>query len=221
MIKTVYKMNKENYTNLPKEYPSRKFEEKDADPDPKKQFEKWFKDALNANLKEPHAIALATSTKTGIPSVRIVLLKSYDEIGFVFFTNYESRKGNELAENPVAALVFWWGELGRQIRIEGNVEKISRKESEEYFQSRPFESQISAWASAQSRVTENRESLEKRYLEIKKQYEGKTVPCPPYWGGYRLIPEAFEFWQGWANRLHDRILYSKIKDGWKIERLAP
>ena len=214
-------MNKENYTHLPKEYPSKGFDEKDADPNPIRQFEKWFKDALDANLKEPNAIALATSTKTGKPSVRMVLLKSYDVNGFVFFTNYESRKGNELAENPAAALVFWWGELGRQVRIEGSVQKIFRKESEDYFQSRPFESQISAWASTQSRVIENRDSLEKRYGDIKKQYEGRTVPCPPYWGGYRLISNALEFWQGWANRLHDRILYTRIKDGWKIERLAP
>lgn len=214
-------MNKENYPHLPKEYPSRKFGEKDADPDPVNQFERWFKDVLNANLKEPNAMALATSTKSGKPSVRIVLLKSYDKKGFVFFTNYESRKGNELAKNPFGALVFWWGEFGRQVRIEGRVEKISRKESEEYFQSRPIESRISASASSQSRVIESRESLEKRYLEIRKQYEGKTVPCPPYWGGYRLIPQTFEFWQGWANRLHDRILYTWEEEGWKIERLAP
>jgi pyridoxamine 5'-phosphate oxidase len=214
-------MNKENYTHLPKEYPSRRFDEKDADPIPVRQFEKWFNEALEADLKEANAMALATSTKTGKPSVRIVLLKSYNENGFVFFTNYKSRKGNELAENQVAALAFWWGELGRQIRIEGTVEKISRKESEEYFQSRPFESQISAWASSQSRVIENREILEKRYQEIRKQYKGKTFPCPPHWGGYCLSPETFEFWQGWVNRLHDRILYTRIKDGWRIERLAP
>jgi pyridoxamine 5'-phosphate oxidase len=124
-------------------------------------------------------------------------------------------------ENPVAALVFWWEKLGRQIRIEGSVEKISRKESEEYFQSRPFESQISAVASAQSRVIENIAILEKRFQEIKKQYRNKTVPCPLHWGGYRLIPNSFEFWQGWANRLHDRILYKRERAGWKIKRLAP
>jgi pyridoxamine 5'-phosphate oxidase len=214
-------MDKENYTHLPKEYPSRKFDEKNADPDPMKQFEKWFNEAMKAELKEPNAMALATSTKKGRPSVRFVLLKSYDENGFVFFTNYESRKGNELKENPIASMVFWWVELGRQVRIEGSVEKISKKESEEYFQSRPFESQISALASAQSQVIENRESLEKRYENLRKQYEGKTVPCPPYWGGYRIVPDTFEFWQGWANRLHDRILYTKTKDGWRIERLAP
>jgi pyridoxamine 5'-phosphate oxidase len=214
-------MNKENYPHLPKEYPSRKFDEKDIDPDPIKQFEKWFNEALKAELKEPNAMALATSTKTGKPSVRIVLLKIYNENGFIFFTNYESRKGNELAQNPIAALVFWWGKMGRQIRIEGSVEMISREESEEYFQSRPFESQISAWASAQSRIVENRDSLEKKYHEIKEQYEGKTVPCPPHWGGYCLTPNLFEFWQGWANRLHDRILYTREKIGWKIERLAP
>jgi pyridoxamine 5'-phosphate oxidase len=214
-------MNKENYTHLPKEYPSQRFDEKEIDLDPIGQFKKWFKDALNANLKELNAMALATSTKSGKPSVRIVLLKNYNEDGFVFFTNYESRKGDELAENPRAALNFWWGELGRQVRIEGRVEKTSRKESEEYFRSRPFESQISAWASAQSRVIENRKDLEERYLEIKKQFEGKTVSCPPFWGGYRVIPDKVEFWQGWANRLHDRILYTRAKDGWKIERLAP
>jgi len=214
-------MNKENYTHLPKEYSSQRFDEKDTDPNPIKQFEKWFYEALDANLREPNAMALATSTNIGKPSVRIVLLKSYDKNGFVFFTNYESRKGNELSENPVAALVFWWGELGRQIRIEGRVEKIPRKESVEYFQSRPVESQISAWTSSQSQVIESRESLERRYLEIKKGYEGKTIPCPSHWGGYRLIPQTFEFWQGWANRLHDRILYTRIKDGWKIQRLAP
>lgn len=214
-------MKKENISHLPKEYPSKKIDEKDADPNPIKQFEKWFQQALNVNLKEPNAMTLATAAKSGKPSARLVLLKSFDEAGFVFFTNYESRKGIELAENPVAALVFWWHQFGRQIRIEGSVKKISVKESEDYFHSRPFDSQISAWASAQSRRVEGRETLEETYNQLKKEYEGKIVPRPPYWGGYRLIPDTFEFWQGWANRLHDRILYTKIESGWKIERLAP
>jgi len=214
-------MKKENISHLPKEYPSKKFEEKDVDPHPVKQFEKWFQIALNANLKEPTAMSLGTATKSGKPSVRTVLLKSYDENGFVFFTNYESRKGIEMAENPFAAVVFWWGELGRQVRIEGTVEKILEEESEDYFHSRPFDSQISALASAQSRRVESRKILETLYNRLKKEYEGKIVPRPQYWGGYRLVPDAFEFWQGWVNRLHDRILYTKMRGGWKIERLAP
>lgn len=216
-LKTV----KEKFDHLPKEYPSRRLDEKDISPDPLAQFERWFGEALRAELKEPNAMTLATATKDGKPSARIVLLKHFDENGFVFFTNYESRKGKELVENPVAALVFWWEEFGRQIRIEGRVEKLPRKQSEDYFQSRPFESQISAWTSAQSRVIESREILEQRYLQLQKEYEGKTVPCPPHWGGYRLIPQAFEFWQGWVNRLHDRILYRRTQEGWKIERLGP
>lgn len=212
---------KKDISHLPKEYPSKNFDEKAVDPNPLNQFENWFRIALNANIKEPTAMSLATASKSGKPSVRTVLLKSYNENGFVFFTNYESRKGIELDENPVAAVVFWWGNLGRQVRIEGNTEKISEKESENYFHSRPFDSQISAWASAQSRPVESREILETRYNQLKKEYEGKVVPRPPYWGGYRLVPNTFEFWQGWANRLHDRILYTKIGSYWRIERLAP
>lgn len=212
---------KEKFDQLPKEYPSRRLDEKEISPDPVAQFGRWFEEALRAGLKEPNAMTLATATKDGRPSARMVLLKHYDKEGFVFFTNYESRKGKELAENPVAALVFWWAEFGRQIRIEGRVEKISRKDSQDYFQSRPFESQISAWASAQSRVIGSREILEERYQQLRKEHEGKTVPCPPNWGGYCLVPEAFEFWQGWVNRLHDRIQYRRSKEGWKIERLAP
>lgn len=215
------KVNKENIDHLPKEYPSRRLEEKDISHDPIVQFDRWFAEALQAKLKEPTAMTLATSTKNGAPSARMVLLKHFDKNGFVFFTNYESRKGKELAENPIAALAFWWGELGRQVRIEGSVKKVSKEESADYFQSRPFDSKISAWTSRQSSVIDDRENLEKKYFEIKKKYENQEIPLPSYWGGYRVIPHRIEFWQGWVNRLHDRILYTRTQDGWEIQRLAP
>ena len=195
--------------------------EQTADKDPFKQFERWYNEILNSGTVEPTAMIVATANKKGIPTVRTVLLKSYDKQGFVFFTNYESRKGKDLAENPKAALLFLWKEEKRQVRIIGNIEKVSKEESEEYFRSRPIESQLGAWASKQSNVIPNREYLLDKYEKYKKQFEGKEIPLPPNWGGYRVIPEEFEFWQGRENRLHDRICYTIKGKDWQISRLSP
>jgi pyridoxamine 5'-phosphate oxidase len=184
------------------------------------QFKFWFDLVQKADLTEPNAMTIATATKNGIPSVRMVLLKGFDETGFTFFTNYGSRKGKELLENPFASLLFWWGELERQVRIEGRIEKISRKESEEYFNVRPLKSRYGALASNQSVFVESREVLEKKFSELEKQF-GDNPPTPENWGGYKLIPSKFEFWQGRRDRLHDRICYEKDKDDWKIYRLQP
>ncbi len=190
--------------------------------DPIKQFAEWFDDALAAVPYLPNAMTLASATKDGKPSARVVLLKSFDEDGFVFYTNYSSRKAEELGRNPRAELMFYWPELKRQIRIEGTVEKTSEQESDEYFQTRPRDSQISAWASAQSAVLGSRQELEKRFQEIEKRYENKIVPRPPHWGGYRLKPQKIEFWQSRENRLHDRLLYVRRGDrAWALQRLAP
>ena len=196
--------------------------EVNIDPDPIKQFAKWYADAEAAGLKLPNAMTLATATKDGEPSARMVLLKGFDAEGFVFFTNYESRKGREMDENPRAALVFYWTELDRQVRIAGRVEKVSRAESEDYFHTRPVDSQLSAWASAQSRVIASREVLEEKMRELMVQYEGGEVPLPPHWGGYRLAPESIEFWQNRLSRLHDRLRYTLQQNGeWLVERLSP
>ncbi len=192
-----------------------------VDPDPIRQFQIWFDQAIAADILEPNAMTIASATKDGIPSARIVLLKGVDERGFVFFTNYESRKGQELIENPHASLVFWWGVLERQVRIEGRVEKIADVETETYFHSRPVGSQLGAWASPQSQVVANREALEERLEEFTQRYVDQEVPRPPHWGGFRVIPRAIEFWQGRPNRLHDRLLYRLQNDTWTIERLAP
>lgn len=191
--------------------------------DPIAQFERWFLDALDSEVLEPNAMTLATCTAAGRPSARIVLLKGYDPNGFIFFTNYESQKGQELAANPYAALTFWWDSIQRQVRIEGVVEKIPDAASVEYFQSRPKGSQIGAWASPQSRVIEHRELLEKRVAELETQYENSDIlPRPLHWGGYLVRPYLVEFWQGRTNRLHDRVRYTISPEGdWKIERLAP
>ena len=194
--------------------------EKDAVADPFKQFDRWFQDAVQAELPLPEAMTLATATDTGRPSARVVLLKGVDARGFVFYTNYASRKGHELAANPHAALVFAWTELERQVRIEGAIEKVSAEESDLYFASRPLGSRLGAWASPQSMVLPDRLTLAKTVAAIVLRY-GKHPPRPPHWGGYRVLPEAIEFWQGRKNRLHDRLLYTKQTRDWTIERLAP
>lgn len=189
--------------------------------DPFVQFEQWFEFAVESGISEVNAMTLATATIDGIPSARIVLLKEYDEKGFVFFTNYQGRKGEELGKNPNAALVIFWKELERQIRIEGMVEKVDEKTSDEYFQSRPMESRVSAAISPQSKVVPSRQYLEEKWVEfLKLNYTGK-IAKPDFWGGYRVIPGKIEFWQGRPNRLHDRLLYLKESSGWKIQRLSP
>ena len=194
-----------------------------ADPNPYRQFEQWSQAARAAGVSEQDTISmtLATATRFGSPSARIVLLKSFDEGGFVFYTNYNSRKGIELEENARACLLFYWPALWRQVRIEGTVERVSAEESDQYFQSRPLGSKIGAWASDQSTKIENRAALEKRFEKFNSQF-GDNVPRPPHWGGYRVKPSLIEFWQGQENRLHDRLRYALSDDGgWVIERLAP
>jgi pyridoxamine 5'-phosphate oxidase len=197
----------------------RPLDESDLDPDPLRQFAVWFEEAGAAGLRAPEAMALATAAADGHPSVRMVLLKSFDERGFIFFTGYESRKGAELAANPRAALLFYWDPLGRQVRIEGPVERVSGTESDAYFASRPRGAQISASVSPQSRVVESRAHLEAAAAELHAR--GGELSRPPAWGGFRVAPETYEFWQHRANRLHDRLRYSRDAAGWKIERLAP
>jgi pyridoxamine 5'-phosphate oxidase len=194
-----------------------------VDANPIAQFEIWFAEARRAGLKEPNAMTLATATPDGRPSARIVLLKEVDETGFVFYTNYESRKAHELRENPRAALTLYWAELERQVRVEGTVERVSRRQSERYFQSRPKGSRLGAWASHQSSVIPNRKLLEVRLRDLDSRYsEIEEVPLPEFWGGYRVEPEVIEFWQGRPNRLHDRLRYSRDRDNlWRLERLAP
>ena len=208
-------------SDLRKEYIRAGLDESDADPDPIEQFRKWFDEALAADLHEPNAMTLATATPDGKPSARVVLLKGFDARGFVFYTNYEGRKGRELAENPRAALVFYWGELERQVRVEGRVWRVLEEESDAYYASRPRGSRLGAWASAQSRSVERRELVEERLRELEREYTGREVPRPPFWGGYRVEPEEIEFWQGRENRLHDRLFYRWSSVGWRIERLQP
>ena len=204
-----------------REYAREALAEADVDADPVVQFGRWFEQAEEAGLLEPTAMTLATATPDGRPSARMVLLRGFDERGFCFYTNYESRKGTELAANPRAALVFWWGELERQVRIEGTVSVTSREESEAYFHSRPPGSQLSAAASPQSRVIGDRAVLERRVAELATATHDGKVPLPEFWGGYRLVHEVVEFWQGRPNRLHDRLRYRRAGGAWKIERLAP
>ncbi|AUT03764.1 pyridoxamine 5'-phosphate oxidase [Nostoc sp. CENA543] len=208
--------------DLRKDYSLEGLSKNEVDPNPFIQFKKWFEQALAAQLPEPNAMTLATTTLDGKPSARMVLLKDFDERGFVLFTNYNSRKGQELTINPQAALVFWWAELERQVRILGCVERVSEAESDYYFETRPAKSRLGAWASEQSQVIPNREFLEQRMQELQSKYENQEIPRPPHWGGFRVIPSEIEFWQGRSSRLHDRLLYTLTENGnWQIERLSP
>jgi len=195
--------------------------ETNVNADPTVQFSAWMNDALQTKIEEPNAMTLATVSEDGSPNARIVLLKEFDRKGFVFFTNFESVKGTELTINKSAALNFFWKELGRQVRVKGKVEKVSQTESEEYFHSRPRESQIGAWASHQSQKIKDRSYLEMKFQELQNQFEGKEIPLPDFWGGYRVIPFEIEFWQGRENRLHDRIVYTLENEKWIISRLSP
>lgn len=189
---------------------------------PFEQFEKWFNDTIEAKIDLPDAMTLATATTDGIPSARMVVLRGFDENGFCFYTDYDSQKGLELAVNPHAALVFYWRELDRQVRCNGTVEKMTPAESNAYFASRPIDSQLAVWTERQSIVISGREHLEDNFEQAKLNYVDKDIPRPPHWGGYRLVPNMFEFWQGCPSRLHDRIRYTLEKDGnWKIDRLSP
>lgn len=196
--------------------------EKDIDINPIRQFERWWQQALESKIEEPNAMTLATCNTSGKPSARIVLLKEIKKTGFVFFTNYLSRKGKEIERNPFVSLLFFWKELERQIRIEGEISKISKKESDAYFSTRPTESRIGAWSSPQSEVIKNREVLKKNVIDYTQKFGLQNIPRPPHWGGYIVHPSLVEFWQGRPGRLHDRIQYTSNKKGtWKIERLAP
>jgi pyridoxamine 5'-phosphate oxidase len=206
--------------HLRKDYALKTLDEHDVDRDPLKQFGVWMVQAIHAQVPEPTAMTLATADKSGRPSARIVLLKGVDPRGFVFFTNYESRKGRELAENPHAAITFLWKELERQVRIEGRVERVSAAESDAYFATRPLGSRIGAIASPQSRAIADRGWLERRWTELAAQH-GEAPGRPDHWGGYRLMPGRIEFWQGRQSRLHDRIAYERAGEQWKISRLAP
>lgn len=215
-----------NIADLRIEYKRETLDERGVSPDPFRQFERWFDEAVKAALPEPNAMTLATADANGRPSARVVLLKGFDERGFVFFTNYASRKGRDLAARGEAALLFFWPELERQIRIEGSVAKVTSTESDAYFRSRPRGARLGAWASPQSEAIEGRGALEARFAAIEVQYQhaGDDIPVPPHWGGYRVAPSDFEFWQGRPSRLHDRIRYRRDagdRDRWVIERLAP
>lgn len=205
-----------------KEYKLKSLDESEAEVNPIKQFDRWWQDAIASDIDEVNALTLATTSSDGKPSARIVLLKGYDSNGFVFFTNYESRKGKELAENPAGCMIFFWKELERQVRIDGTINKVSEAESDAYFFSRPAGSQVGAWVSPQSTVIESRDIIEQRLQQFQQQFAESPITRPPHWGGYQLVPEAIEFWQGRPSRLHDRLRYTRQEDQqWKMERLAP
>jgi pyridoxamine 5'-phosphate oxidase len=211
-----------NIADIRRDYSHKKLSEKDVNENPIAQFGNWWEESVHSKIDEVNAMTLATASQDGLPSARIVLMKGFNEKGFVFFTNYESYKGRQLAENPKACLVVFWKELERQVRITGLVEKISAEESDEYFNSRPEASRIGAWASPQSRVIENRHWIDEKFNELVNKMEGTDIKRPPHWGGYLVKPVEIEFWQGRPSRLHDRIQYSLDENGsWKIERLAP
>jgi pyridoxamine 5'-phosphate oxidase len=211
-----------NIADIRRDYSHKSLSESDVDANAIRQFGKWWREAVSSKIDEVNAMTLATASIDALPSARIVLLKEFNEKGFVFFSNYESYKAQQLAENPKACLVFFWKELERQVRITGLIEKINSKQSDEYFQSRPESSRIGAWASPQSRVIEDRQWLDEKFNELVNKMEGTAIPRPPHWGGYIVKPVVIEFWQGRPNRLHDRIQYTLEESGeWKIERLAP
>lgn len=214
-------MDKLHVADIRKEYRLSSLDEKEVNPSPFVQFEKWFNEVLHSEVEEPNAMTLATSSPEGKPSARIVLLKGFDDDGFVFYTNFFSKKGMQLEQNNHAALVFFWKPLERQVRVEGIVEKVGPAISDKYFLSRPEGSRLGAWASHQSSVISSRQELEANMEKIRQEFAGKTITRPDYWGGFRLRPKLIEFWQGRSNRLHDRILYTLQAGNWQIERLAP
>ncbi|MEW6361431.1 MAG: pyridoxamine 5'-phosphate oxidase [Pyrinomonadaceae bacterium] len=214
-------MNPKDLSAMRQEYSSRRLSRSNVSPDPFEQFSAWFDEAVAAEISEPNAMLLGTSGPDCRPSGRIVLLKGFSPAGFVFFTNYESRKGRDLSANPYCFLHFFWRELERQVIISGRAERVSPEESDEYFASRPYESRIGAWASKQSDAISSRSELEERFAEFKRLYPGPDVPRPPFWGGFRVVPDRFEFWQGRPNRLHDRLEYSLKGSEWLLTRLSP
>ena len=214
-------MGRSSLKNIRRDYKHSELSKTSVNKDPFVQFNNWFNEIVNAKIIDPSAMVLATVAEANMPSARIVLLKEVDVKGFVFFTNYLSRKAKDLETNPNASLLFYWKEMDRQLRIEGIIEKVKTKISEDYFHTRPRESQISAWVSKQSSIIPDRNFLDKKYGELDEEFGNDEIPLPDFWGGYRLIPEYFEFWQGRESRLHDRICYRKEKGNWKIFRLAP
>ncbi len=210
-----------NIADIRKDYKQLSLDESDVVKDPIQQFSKWWDEAMNSEIDEVNAMTLATADAAGKPSARIVLLKGFDENGFVFFTNYNSHKAEDIAANPFVSLVFFWKELERQVRVEGIISKVPSEDSDTYFNSRPVGSRIGAWASPQSKVIVSREIIEEKVQELEKSFENKAIERPPHWGGYVVSPQLIEFWQGRPSRLHDRIQYTKAENAWKIERLAP
>jgi pyridoxamine 5'-phosphate oxidase len=220
--KNIHNQEREvSVADLRREYRRAELRREDLAGTPVEQFRRWFEQARSAELTEPNAMTLATADAAGRVTARTVLLKAYDERGFVFFTNYRSRKAGQMAENPRVALLFAWLDLERQVAIEGLVEKISAAESLRYFLSRPRGSQLGAWVSEQSRVVSSRRVLEEKFQSLLRKFGEGEVPKPDWWGGYRVVPEAVEFWQGGRNRIHDRFVYRRVEDGWSIERLQP